>query len=156
MKEIIAAIYKFLGPYDDLSDTWRFAEDDGGSGMFWGFLILIAGSIAGAAWFYFVTSRKAKNAVLINWWKMLLYTALTVFLLEETLLAGIFTTFEEEPGIGIYFGNIGADSGKLVLFSVINAIYSVVIYYPASLLFCRFSNHARYIPHYKKNKKESI
>ena len=151
MKELIAFIYRFLGAYEDLDIVWLFSSDDGNNGMFWGFILLLGVSLLGAGYFYFVYTKSfANRAVLKNWIKCMLFTAITVFVIGELVLAGIFTGTEEYTETGSYVANLViADGGKLILFSFINALYSLFVYYLWSLILRLFSKNARYIPHSK-------
>lgn len=154
MKDFLELIYRFLGPYDDLSPVWQVYDEGAESGgMTYGFWIMITLGCMGAVYFYLMhTKIFANRAVLKNWWKWFLFTAIAVFGLEELILAGIFTSADR--GGSNYFVNLFADSGKLVLFSFFNALYSFVPYFLSSVLILRyFSKNARYIP-FKKNKKQ--
>jgi len=152
MKEIISFIYRFLGSYQDLDYLWLFSSDDGSNGMFWGFVLLIGVSLFGAWYFYCVyTKHLANRAVRKNWFKYMLFTAIAVFFIQELVLAGIFTAADEDAQTGGYITNlITADEGKLILFSFINALYSLFVYYLWSLVLRFASKNARFLPHSKK------
>jgi hypothetical protein len=149
MKEIFTLIYRFLGSYEDLDPGWQLSSDDGNNGMVWGFILLLGISALGAWYFYRIyTKNLANRAVQKNWWKYMLFTAIAVFVIEELVLAGIFTGAEEDAETGSFMTNlVVADSGKLILFSFINTFYSLLVYFLWSLLFRYFSKNARYIPH---------
>ena len=150
MKDFLELIYFFLGQYEDLDPVWQLYEAGGErSGMLYGFIILLTVSIAGATYFYLGYTRNLANrAVLRNWWKWWVFSAIAVFTFEELILAGIFTAASE--GESNYFANLFADSGKLVLFSLFNALYSLVPYFLSSLVLRYFSKNAIDIPLSKK------
>jgi hypothetical protein len=152
MEEVISFIYRFLGEDAYLDPVWGFSSEDGSNGMFWGFVLLVLISGLGAFYFYCVyTKYFANRAVRKNWFKYMLYTAIAVFVIQELVLAGIFTAADEEAVTGSYIANlIIADGGKLILFSFINALYSLLVYYLWSLALRYFSKNARYLPHSKK------
>jgi hypothetical protein len=152
MKDVISFIYRFLGQYEDLDHVWLFFDDDGNFGMGWGLVILLGISLFGALYFYCsYTKYFANRAVLKNWWKWMLFTVIAVFVVEELVLTGMFTAANEDAQTGNYITNlVVADNGKLILFSFINALYSLLAYYLWSLAIRYFSKNARYIPHRKK------
>jgi hypothetical protein len=154
MKDLLELLYRFLGQYEDLDPVWQLYDVGGEqSGMLYGFLIMLFLGIAGAGYFYLVyTKYFANRAILKNWWKWCLFSAIAVFVLEELILAGIFTAADEEESN--FFANLFADNGKLVLFSLFNAAYSFVIYFLSSLLFRHYSKNARYIILFRKNKNK--
>ncbi|MBE0573862.1 hypothetical protein IH575_03100, partial [Candidatus Dojkabacteria bacterium] len=130
MKEFLAFIYRFLGQYEDLDPVWRMSADDGSNGMFWGFVILLAVTLTSSLLFYFVCAKKAANATLVKWFKYMLISALAVFLAEEIILSGIFTAADEESQTGAFFSNlIVGDDGKLILFSFMNTLYSLLVFW---------------------------
>ena len=145
MEDFLKLIYGFLGSYEDLNPVWQFYGDGGRAGMTFGFLIMIILGVLGAVYFYLVYTKKLANrAVLKNWWKWFLFTAIAVFALEELIISGIFTAADEEKSN--YFAYLFADSGKLLLFSFFNALYSFLPYFLSSLFLRYFSKNARYIP----------
>jgi hypothetical protein len=152
MKEILSFIYRFLGQYDDLNPVWQVSADDGNNGIIWGFVILLAVTLIGSLLFYFVCAKKASKATLGKWFKYMLITAIVVFFIEEFILSGIFTAADEESQTGSFFANlIVGDGGKLILFSFMNALYSLLIYYlwsfPMKYLSRLSHNNAPHIPH---------
>ncbi|MDR1707398.1 MAG: hypothetical protein LBR46_05275 [Prevotella sp.] len=147
MKDSLELIYCFLGQYEDLDPVWQLYDAGGErSGMLYGFLIMLVIAILGAAHFYLIyTKNDANRAEFKNWWKWWAYSAIAIFIIEELVLAGIFTVAGE--GTSSYFVNLFADNGKLVLFSLANAVYSLFPYFLISFfVFKRISKNARFIP----------
>ena len=152
MKEFFAFIYRFLGQYEDLNSVWQVSADDGQNGIIWGFVILLSVTLTGSLLFYFVCAKKSANATLVKWLKYMLFTAIAVFLAEEFILSGIFTAADEESQTGAFFSNlIVGDDGKLILFSFINALYALFVFWLWSLVvkhLSRLSHKNAYkIPH---------
>lgn len=152
MKEPLAFIYRFLGQYEDLNTVWQVSADDGNNGIIWGFVILLAVTLIGSLLFYYVCAKKAANATLVKWFKYMLITAIAVFLAEEFILSGIFTAADEEALTGAFFSNlIVGDDGKLILFSFMNTLYSLLVFYLWSIVvkhLSRLSHKNAYkIPH---------
>ena len=152
MKDFLSFIYRFLGQYENLNTVWQVSADDGSNGIIWGFVILLAITLIGSLLFYFVCAKKADKATRGKWFKYMLITAIVVFFVEEFILSGIFTAANEESQTGSFFANlIVGDGGKLILFSFMNALYSLLIYYLWSLPIKHLSrlshNNASHIPH---------
>jgi len=157
MKEILSFIYRFLGEYKNLDYVWKFSSDGGNNGMFWGFVLLVGISLLIAIYYYRIYTRKLANrAILKNWLWFMLISAIAVFVVQELVLSGMFTAAQKVKNVGDYMQNlIVADNGKMILFSFVNALYSVIAYYLWSSLLCRLiGGNARYIPHAKKNRKK--
>jgi len=152
MKNLLSFIYRFLGDYEDLKDVWKVSADDGNNGIIWGFVILFVLTLIGSLLFYFICAKKADKATLGKWFKYMLVTAIVVFFVEEFILSGIFTAADEESKTGSFFENlIVGDGGKLILFSFMNALYSLLIYYllsfPIKYLSRLKHNNSPHIPH---------
>jgi hypothetical protein len=130
MKESLSFIYRFLGQYEDLNPVWQMSADDGNNGIIWGFVILLAVTLTGSLLFYFVCSKKAHRATLGKWFMYMLITAIAVFFVEEVIMSGIFTAADEESQTGAFFSNlIVGDDGKLILFSFMNTLYSLLVFW---------------------------
>jgi hypothetical protein len=152
MKGFLSLIYRFLGQYEDLNTVWQVSADDGNNGIIWGFVILLAVTLIGSLLFYFASAKKLENATLGKWFKYMLITAIVVFFVEEIILSGIFTAADEEAQTVAFFTNlIVGDGGKLILFSFMNALYSLGGYYlwsfPIKHLSRLSHNNAPHIPH---------
>lgn len=152
MKDFLSFIYRFLGQYEDLNTVWQVSADDGNNGIIWGFVILLTVTLIGSLLFYFVCAKKARKATRGKWFKYMLITVIIVFFVEEFILSGIFTAADEEAQTGAFFANlIVGDGGKLILFSFVNALYSLLIYYlwsfPLKYLSRLSHNNAPHIPH---------
>lgn len=102
-----------------------------------GFLILIISTLLFLSLYYILIGRRTMSfSTLSKWFLFGVLNAIVVFVI--TLIVEGFSVFQHL--------SIGEIRYEVWLFTIINALYALVLYVFLSVIFKKFSIHSKYIP----------